>query len=107
MHFEVGAVTLSEYDDDGFLGVQVDVHGNQPSMPPFELHSPYGFHSRPLDPLDEKPCTAFVGWQGSQAFAWLATDPIVQPRLPALKKGESMQYGSAGQFIRCHADGRI
>ncbi len=108
MRWDLGLATLSEYDDDDFVGLQVDTLSFGEGMPPFELHHAYGFAARPLDP-DEKGvgCTALYAIQGRKGYAWLANDPRVSAKLPKLRKGESIQYGPKGQFLRMHEDGRI
>lgn len=107
---DLAVATLSAYDDDDFPGVQHDAFGKG-GTPPYEQHSPHGFLSRPLDPdLDAKGqpklgCQVLIGMEGGRGHAWLSHDPRVIPKLPRLLKGESMVYGPAGNFIRCHADG--
>lgn len=111
--FQLGCVTYSGRDDDDFIGVQIDAVGDGPAIAPFQLLHPYGFASRPLDPVTDESgnpligCTALYGQQGNECFAWLADDPRAAPTITALKKGESVQYGPRGQFVRCHEDGSI
>lgn len=114
LEHDIGAAVWSGYDPDGFLTVQIDAFGEGDSgLQPYELHHPLGFSSRPRDP-DTSPdgtpgqaCRVLYATQGGVGHAWLAYDPRAIPGLPALQKGESMQYGCAGQFIRCHADGSV
>jgi hypothetical protein len=94
---------LTEYDENGFIGVQFDAFGEKGIAPPELLHQ-YGFASRPLDPTTSESgettfgCEALVGWEGSDAFAFLFGDPRVTPKVPQLKKGGSAQYASDGSF---------
>jgi len=107
---ELGTVTFSGIDPSGFHAIQVDAFGEGSSgMSPFELSHPYGFASRALNPTaDGKGCSAFYWLKGSsEGFAWLANDPRVQALLPEIQPGESFHYGPKGQFVRCHADGRV
>lgn len=108
MRWDLGLATLSEYDADDFVGLQVDTLSFGEGMPPFELHHSYGFASRPLDPeSDGLGCTALYAEQGNKRYAWLAHDPRIVAKLPKLRKGESIQYGPQGQFCRMHEDGGI
>ena len=109
MRFDLATATFSEFDDDGFLGVQCDTLSDGTGEPPFEVHHPYGFAARPLDPdEDGTGCSVLYARQGNRkAYAWLANDPRVSDIMPLLRKGESIQYGPKGQFIRCHENGNI
>lgn len=114
MKFDLYTAALSDLDGDGFVGVQLDLYGEQEAGgPPAELHSPYGFLSRPLDPDTDADgnatlgCQALVADEGGTRHAWLGSDPRIIPILPSLKKGESLLYGPKGQFVRMHADGRV
>lgn len=106
MDWDLGIATLSEYDKDGFLGVQIDAYGEQKSgAPTFEAHHAYGFKSRPLDPevdASAQPtanaCSVLRGWEGSRGHIWLLGDNRVTPKLPPLEKGGSIQYGATGSF---------
>lgn len=99
-----GASVLAQIDQDG---------GQDATTPTWETVHPYGFSARPPDPAtdtDGNPtagCQALHDWDGSRGFVLPLGDPRLGPSLPAIKKGESLQYGQAGQFIRCHADGAI
>jgi hypothetical protein len=97
---------LAEYDADGFLGLQVDLYGEERSgAPAFEMHSAYGFLSMPLDPEKDgnaqataNACTVLYGWEGSRGHAWPLSDPRVIVKLPKLLKGGSMQYAATGTY---------
>lgn len=112
MRWSLSFVTFSRHDDDDFIGVQVQTEGDGGAVP-FELQHPYGFAARPLDPIVDatgeptRGCSVLYGEQGNQTFAWLGSDPRSVSLFPALQKGESVQYGPTGQFIRCHADGSV
>lgn len=113
------SVRLSEYDDDGFLGIQVDSDGgppgdpNEPRVPPYEALHPYGHAGRPLDP-EVDPSGEVVTApgvleleEGAESFVIALGDARVVPILAGLQKGESIQYGAVGNFVRCHIDGRV
>lgn len=111
--WELGTVRGTTFDDDGFPMVQPDAYGDEPRVDAYELHHPFGFFSRPLDPeVDEDGqirvgCSLFRGTLGDEQFAWLAGDPRSTPILPNCGKGESIQYAAFGNTIKCHVDGRI
>ena len=114
INFRIHQVAYSEVDANGFIGIQFDAFGEEDSgMPAVEAHHPFGFMSRPSDPdvdPDGQPkfgCNVLVGWDGDEAHAWVLADPRTRPKLPALQKGESLQYGAGGNFVRCHLDGRV
>ncbi len=51
LELDIGLATLSTYDDDGVLTVQVDAYGEGKSgVAPYEQHSPLGILSRCHDP---------------------------------------------------------
>lgn len=116
--WDIGIPTFSENDADGFVGVQVGVYGtdNKSSgCPAGEVHTPYGFYCRPLDPtidadgnLDPtKSGQALYAWQGGQLHLIPLQDPRVVPNLPPLGKGEAMLYGREGQFVKCRNGGEV
>lgn len=112
--FRLHQVSYSEVDANGFIGIQFDAFGEEKSgMPAVEAHHPFGFMSRPVDPdvdADGAPkfgCNVLVGWDGDEAHAWVLADPRSRLVLPTLLRGESIQYGAAGNFVRCHLDGRV
>jgi len=85
---------VTETDDDGFIGIQPDVHGEDPAMSPFELHHPYGFASRAADPdEDGVGCSMLKAYDGDDGHGWLADDPRYVSGLPELEKGGSVFYG--------------
>jgi len=102
----LGMCVVSEYDDDGFIGIQVDAFGeNESGMDPFEALHPYGFEGRPLDRADSL--------EGSQAFYWrdgpeghvmALGDGRGPQNLPQLSLGSSRQYNSAGAFLLLDTD---
>lgn len=106
MKFDLGVAMLSEYDADGFIGIQVDLYGEQAaSAPAFEGHHQYGFLSVPLDPEKDSTaqptanaCSVLYGWEGSRGHVWLLGDPRVTTKLPKVVKGGSIQYGATGSF---------
>jgi hypothetical protein len=100
LEWDFGIATYSEYDADGFLGVQIDVYGEERSgCAPLEVHAPFGFGSRPLDPAEGGlGCHALWAWEGSHGHVWLAGDPRITAKLPKLTKGGSIQYCAAGAY---------
>lgn len=104
--FELGACTLTEFDQDGVLTAQVDGLGDEPRTEPYELHHPFGFAARPEDPetgpngeiLEGKACNLLVGRDGTEAHAWLAADPRFVENFPPLAKGSSVQYCAKPSF---------
>lgn len=98
--WRIGAAQFSEYDADGFLGLQFDPQGDEGGAALLELAHPFGFAARPLDPdADGLGCAVLVGRSGSRdGFAWLSSDPRVVGKIPELKKGGSVQYGATGTY---------
>lgn len=106
---QLGIATFSGIDETGFIAVQIDAFGeNKSGVSPYPLSHSYGFAARPLPLRNGKGCGTYYWQKGSsEGFAWLANDPLVQALLPEIQPGESFHYGPTGQFVRCHADGRI
>jgi len=105
--FDLGVSVLTTYDADGFLGLQIDGYGEENSgLQPYELHAPYGFLARPLDPeldgggqpIAGKGCQVLFALEGGRAHAWALGDPRVLKKLPPLQKGGSIQFGATGAF---------
>ena len=115
LKWEVGACVLTEFDGDEFLRAQPDGLGADSRMASYEVHSPYGFQSRPLDPetdsegrvLQGRACNVLIAVDGTQRYILLGSDPRPIEKLPRLDKGESMFYGPAANFARCKADGTV
>ncbi len=98
--WDIATAQFTKYDEDGFLGVQLDLHGtDNPGGPAVETHAPYGFVSRPEDP-DEKGKGAQVLYarEGGTLHAWVLEDPRVASVLPELDKGGSLQHNALGSF---------
>lgn len=100
----------SSYDGDGFLTVGIDQYGDT-GADPLELHHPFGFIARPLDPSVDATgtptngCTMKVWTEGSRKHGMALGDPGVVPNLAQVGKGSSMQYSSAGSFVRLTGTG--
>lgn len=105
MVFDLSCSMFTEYTKDGFINVQVDADGSgatakdEPTVPPFEVHHPYGLISRPRDPaLDangKNPvgCTVLYGWEGDRGHAWFMSDPRVAAKLPnTIEQGGLMLF---------------
>ena len=104
-HSQYCTAVLTEYDDDGFIGVQIDAGGTQPGVQPFELHHTFGFASRCRDPeTSGLGCTLDFRYEGDEGHAWLADDPRCADLIPALAKGASVQYSYTGTFGMMNAD---
>ena len=112
--FDMFVASQTDIDEHGFVVAQLDSFGEEDSgTQPIEMHSVYGFRGRPLD-TDRGPngepgvgCNVLVGFEGGKGHGWFCEDPRDIAKLPQCQKGESMQYGAAGQFIRCRADAAI
>lgn len=114
-------IRASFYDEDGFLGFQIDGDGDssdeapelEAQVTPFQALHTYGFLSRPLDPTVDGSGRVNYGalsltfWEGSRGYSFALHDSRVVPALARCKGGESVQYGPKNNFIRCHDDGRI
>jgi hypothetical protein len=88
-----GVVTFSEWDTEGFLGVQVDALGDGGAVT-IQVAHPLGFVSRPHDPdADGLGCSVDERRLGSERYAWLGDDPRSVAWLPRVTKGGSAQYG--------------
>lgn len=115
------SIRFGEYDDDGFLGYQIDADGQgtdasselEAQVTPFEALHPYGFLSRALEPdVDgggqlQGGALSLTIWEGARGYSVALHDARVVPALARCKPGESVQYGPRNNFVRCHDDGRI
>ncbi len=100
---EIAAAILSEYSDDGFLGVATDSHGDSSKgLPSYEAIHPLGLISRPRDPDandDGSPSTSatairFIG--GNEEHVMAVGDCRATPKLPRLDKGSVALYADSG-----------
>ncbi len=88
----------SEFDEQGWLTVQVNAYGSAAARSGMLAHAPYGFLGRPLDPDDEGSCKVLTAREGDQDHAIATVDLRVLKKLPQPKKGGSVQFGSDGGF---------
>lgn len=88
----------SEVDEQGWLSVQVNAYGEGAARSGALLLSPFGMLGRPLDPDDDGACKALTAREGNQDFAIATVDLRVLKKLPAPKKGGSVQFGADGGF---------
>jgi hypothetical protein len=103
--WDLGVALYSEYDDDNFLGAQIDGYGgDQSGVPTSELQYTFGFLSRPADPTYDAElgldvgCALLQAYDGNDVHSWLGSDPRTVALLPQLQKGASMQYDASGSF---------
>lgn len=118
LSWDIGLAMLSEYDRDGFLGIQVDGYGEeQAGLASYEAHGLLGTLGRPMDPdvgpdgqpIEGMSCQVMYAHEGSKAHAFCLNDPRTLSKLPELLKGEKVDFApnTIAQFIRYHADGTI
>ena len=119
--FDMYAATASFADSDGFIGIQVDVEGGQPSggtapaggSHEYEMISPGGLYHRPLDPTlgpngaidSTKAAMVMVHREGGHCVASCLTDPRVIPLLPQIEPGGTLVHGDNGSFFRIVGSG--
>ncbi len=106
--FDMGLCRFSEVEEGGFIGVQIDAHGEQESgVQTYELHHALGFAARPLDPeVDENgepipsaACTILYALEGGQGHAIALGDPRSTLKLVPLRKGGAIFYcPAAGSY---------
>lgn len=120
MSVQFDAVRATSYDEDGFLGVQLESDGvgnDNATLEAQTVHheaiQPLGIIARsPEAVVDDDGTLRSAGqalsfWEGSEAFVLQVGDPRLIPGLATLRPGESQLYGSGFNYVRCHADGRI
>jgi hypothetical protein len=99
LRLDLSTARMAEYDADGFLQVQVDGYSDDAQTLPFEMHSPFGFISRPVDQdPDGRGCTVTYAITGDDTHVWLGSDPRYVPLIPVLKQGGSAMYCKTGAF---------
>lgn len=104
VQFDLGQAILTTYSADGFLGIGVDVPGQeQAGTSTFDARFPYGTFSRPRDPdvsTDQTRrigATTLYGYAGTSRHAWPLDDPRVTPKLPRAPKGSWGAYADTGR----------
>lgn len=112
--FDMGHVLYSEVSEaDGYHEMQVSMTGGGGTSAG-AVHFPYGVFARAPDPskagdeVDPAGATVALYWRdGNELHAMPLEDSRDVDRLPLLKKGETILYAHAGQFIRLHETGTI
>jgi hypothetical protein len=91
--WQLASATYTEFDADGFLGIQIDGFGEANcGLAPFETYHPLGFAARPRDPGEEGGCTVLVFFDGEEGYTVALSDPRAAKSYPVLEKGSSVQY---------------
>lgn len=113
--WDIGLVTFSEVDDDGFIGIQCDMPGEKNAgVEAGEMGAAYGMYSRPHDPsldaegepIPSSACGVLHAYYGSKLHVWPQTDPRMMAKLPRVTKGGSVMYGGKlAQPSFVHIDG--
>ena len=113
--WDIGLVTFSEVDDDGFIGIQCDMPGEKNAgVEAGEMGAAYGMYSRPHDPsldaegepIPSSACGVLHAYYGAKLHVWPQTDPRMMAKLPRVKKGGSVLYGGKlAQPSFVHIDG--
>ena len=104
LEFDLGQAILSVYSADGFLGIGVDVPGQETAgTSTFDARFPYGTFGRPRDPdvsTDGTRRTGAItlfGYAGTARHAWVLDDPRVTPKLPEAPLGTWGAYADTGR----------
>jgi hypothetical protein len=91
---------VTQYDEDGFLGVQVEGHGGTEATAGLAYaHHPFGFFGRPLDAADGAGAVFLHFSDGDEVHAVALQDPRDASKIPPHSKGSAGVYNSAGQFL--------
>lgn len=115
---DIGLVMLTEYNDNGILGIQVDGYGEeQAGLASYMAQGACGELARCMDPelgpngqpLQGKACEVMYAHEGSRGHAWCLNDPRTLTKLPQMHKGEKIVFAPnlIAQFIRFHDTGAI
>jgi hypothetical protein len=100
IQFDIGVVTHTEIDDDGFQLVQHDAYGESGSEP-IPIFQPFGRIARARGPkadrdgvaLEGQACPVLVGMDGPNAVcAILGSDPRDVPNVPLPSEGSVGDY---------------
>lgn len=95
---DLSIAVLSQYNADGFLGIGLDVYGEQDAgTSTFEAHFPTGYYARPRDPSSTLGCAVLKGYNGNDLHCWPANDPRAIPKLPQVPKGSTLVFGDTGR----------
>lgn len=104
MEWDIGQAILTTYDENGFLGIGVDVPGGDAAgTSTFDATWPYGTFCRPRDPdvgVDGQRklgATTLYAYLGPGRSALVADDPRVVPKLPQASKGTWGAYADTGR----------
>jgi len=96
--WDIAEITLSEYTEDGFLGLQIGGLGMDPGLPTALANHPYGFLGRPATGEEGKSALALVAREGDDLHVWAQGDPSIVAKLPQLTEGGSVQYSRTGTY---------
>lgn len=104
--FDLGLITYTEHDADGFIGIQVGLLGEDATAPLGEPLLPYGLFARPPDPeLDanhepdpSRACEALYCWEGNRLHVMPLGDPRTIAKIPKQSKGSAGLYCAAGSW---------
>jgi len=108
VNFDVGVLTNSEIEEEAIRG-QIQGYGDgKTGLPPAIVHVPFGFYSKPIDPWvgangevdTQQGCQSLYAFRGDQMHIIPSFDPRTLKILPTIHKGDSLQYGADGSFIR-------
>lgn len=102
--FDQGQCILTTYDENGFLGIGVDVPGGESAgTSTFAARMPYGTFCRPRDPDVAANGSSRIGarvlyaYFGTDRAAWPLDDPRMANKLPLAPKGSWGAYGDTGR----------
>lgn len=95
--WDIGTCTVTTYVDGELVG-QVSRYSGAGGAP-YQVHSPYGFRSRPADPdSDGVGAQALYAIEGNEGHVWFLSDSRDDDKVPKLDKGGSVQHNALGSF---------
>lgn len=106
--WDLGSVTRTDYDEDGFITVQLDWYGDDSHAEPATLHHTHGFISRPMagNTNDSQTCTVLRFDTDNDRHAIALADCRTVPDLEELEEGASMMYATTkGHFVLVDSNG--